>query len=47
MRILKLSNKKYLSIIFIFLFFGGAVHSADLVDIWSVEEKKPLEKKKY
>jgi len=45
MRILKLSNKKYLSIIFIFLFFGGAVHSADLVDIWSVEEKKPLEKK--
>ena len=43
MRILKLLNKKYLSIILIFLLYGFSVNSEDPVDIWSLEEKKPLE----
>ena len=43
MRTLKLLNKKYLSIILIFLLYGFSVNSEDPVDIWSLEEKKPLE----
>ncbi len=43
MRILKLLNKKYLSIILIFLLYGFSVNSENPVDIWSLEEKKPLE----
>jgi hypothetical protein len=42
MKILKLLNKKYLLIIFIILFSGNAVFSADVVDIWSIKEKKSL-----
>ena len=43
MRILKLLNKKYLSIILIFLLYGFSVNSENPVDIWSLEEKKSLE----
>ena len=43
MIILKLLNKKYLSIILIFLLYGFSVNSEDPVDIWSLEEKKTLE----
>ena len=43
MRTLKLLNKKYLSIILIFLLYGFSVNSEDPVDIWSLEEKKTLE----
>ena len=43
MRTLKLLNKKYLSIILIFLLYGFSVNSENPVDIWSLEEKKSLE----
>ena len=43
MRILKLLNKKYLSIIIIFLLFGFNAHTADPVDIWKLEKKKSTE----
>ena len=39
MKNLKLLNKKYLSVIF-FLFFGLTAESQELVDIWSIENKK-------
>ena len=40
MKILKLSNKKYLSIILFYLIFGIAVQSEEPIDIWNIEEKK-------
>jgi hypothetical protein len=43
MRILKLLNKKYLSIIIIFLLFGFNAYTADPVDIWKLEKKKSTE----
>jgi hypothetical protein len=43
MRILKLLNKKNLSIIIIFLLCGFSAHSEDPVDIWNLEKKKSLE----
>ena len=46
MRILKLLNKKYLSIILISLLFCFNVHSEEPVDIWKVQENKTLEKEK-
>ena len=46
MKNLKLLNKKYLSIILIFLLMGFSVLSEeDPVDIWNLEEKKILEEK--
>ena len=40
MKILKLLNKKYFSIIF-FLFIGLSVHAEDQpADIWNIEKKK-------
>ncbi len=39
MRILKLLNKIYLSIILTFLLFSFSAYSEDPVDIWNVEEK--------
>jgi len=44
MKNLKLLNKKYLSIILFFLFFGFATESQEAIDIWNVEEKKIKEK---
>ena len=44
MRILKLLSKKYLIIILIFFFHAFNVYSEDPVDIWNLEEKKPLPK---
>jgi hypothetical protein len=43
MRTLKLLNKKYLLIILIFCFCEFSVNSEEPVDIWNLEEKKPLE----
>jgi len=43
MKILKLLNKKYLSIILILLLHGFDVHSEDPADIWSIGEKTILE----
>jgi len=43
MKILKLLNKIYLSIIIISLFLTFSAHSEDPVDIWNVEEKKTSE----
>jgi hypothetical protein len=43
MRNLKLLNKKYLTAIFIYLFFGHALNSQEPVDIWSIEDKKTSE----
>ena len=43
MRILKLLSKKYLIITLIFFFYALSVHSEDPVDIWNLEEKKPLQ----
>jgi hypothetical protein len=43
MKNLKLLNKKYFSIIFIFLFFGLSVLSEEPVDIWNLEDKKKIE----
>ena len=41
MKILKLLNKKNLSIILIFFFlFGLKVYSTEPVDIWSIEKKE-------
>ena len=43
MRILKLLNKRYLSIILIFLVVGLNVYSEEPVDIWAIDKKKPLD----
>ena len=43
MKILKLLNKKYLSIILFYLFFGFATQSQEPIDIWNIEEKKTTE----
>ena len=40
MKNLKLLNKKYLSAILFYLFFGIAAQSQEPVDIWNIEEKK-------
>ena len=40
MKSLKLLNKKYLSIILFYLFFGVATQSQEPVDIWNIEDKK-------
>ena len=40
MKKLKLLNKKYLSVILFYLFFGLTTQSQEPVDIWNVEEKK-------
>ena len=40
MKKLKLLNKKYLSVILFYLFFGLTAQSQEPVDIWNVEEKK-------
>tara|TARA_B110001452_G_scaffold193750_1_gene163760 strand:+ start:189 stop:1949 length:1761 start_codon:yes stop_codon:yes gene_type:complete len=40
MRSLKLLNRKYLSIILLFLFFGFSTYSQEPIDIWSIEKKK-------
>ena len=40
---LKLLNKKYLSSILFCLFFGFAAQSQEPIDIWNIEEKKPIE----
>ena len=45
MKISKLLNKKYLSILFCFLFLQNTeLSSNEPVDIWSLENKKDLEK---
>jgi len=46
MRILRLLNKKKLSIILIFLLFGLNVNAEDQVYIWNIDKKKIIEKKK-
>ena len=43
MKNLKLLNKKYLSIILFYLFFGLAAQSQEPIDIWNIEEKKNSE----
>ena len=43
MKNLKLLNKKYLSIILFYLFFGFAALSQEPIDIWNIEEKKTTE----
>ena len=43
MRSLKLSNKKYILIIFILLFYGLPTQSQDAVDIWNIEKKTSAE----
>ena len=43
MKNLKLLNKKYLSVILFYLFFGVVAHSQEAVDIWNIEEKKTNE----
>ena len=43
MKNLKLLNKKNLSIILLYLFFGFAAQSEEPVDIWKIEEKKKIE----
>ena len=43
MKNLKLLNKKYLSIIFFFSFFGLELQSQEPIDIWNVEEKQKTE----
>ena len=40
MKNLKLLNKKYLSIIFLYLFFGLSAQSQEPIDIWNIDEKK-------
>ena len=42
MKNLKLLNKKYLSIIFVFLIFAFNSNSEEPIDIWSLENKEPL-----
>jgi len=44
MKNLKLLNKKYLSFILFYLFFGFATQSQEPIDIWSLEGKKSTEK---
>jgi hypothetical protein len=39
----KLLNKKYLSIILFYLFFGLAAQSQEPIDIWNIEQKKTNE----
>ena len=43
MKNLKLLNKKYLSVILFYLFFGVVAQSQEAVDIWNIEEKKTNE----
>jgi hypothetical protein len=43
MKQLKLLNKKNLSVILIYLFFGIAAQSQEPIDIWNIEEKKITE----
>ena len=43
MKNLKLLNKKYLSLIIFFLFFGSVTQSQEPIDIWNIEEKKTTE----
>ena len=43
MRILKLLNKKYLSIIFIFLMYGFSSQSQEAVDIWNIDKNSKEE----
>ena len=43
MKNLKLLNKKYLSIIYIFLFFGFNAEAQEPIDIWNIGEKKIVE----
>ena len=43
MKQLKLLNKKNLSVILIYLFFGIASQSQEPIDIWNIEEKKTTE----
>ena len=43
MKNLKLLNKKYLSIILFYLFFGFAAQSQEPIDIWNIEETKNTE----
>ena len=46
MRISKLLNKSYLSILFCFLFLQNTeLYSNEPVDIWSLENQKDLEEK--
>ena len=40
MKNLKLLNKKYLSIILFYLFFGLSTQSQEPIDIWNIDEKK-------
>ena len=40
MKNLKLLNKKYLSFILFYLFFGIATQSEEPIDIWNIEDKK-------
>ena len=42
MRTLKLSNKKKLSIILFFLFFGFGLHSQEPTDIWNIKTKQKI-----
>ena len=42
MKSLKLLNKKYLSIILVFLLFPFSSNSEEPIDIWSLENKEPL-----
>ena len=43
MKNLKSLNKKYLSVIFFYLFFGIMAQSEEPVDIWNIDEKKNSE----
>ena len=43
MKNLKLLNKKYLSVILFYLFFGFAGQSEEPIDIWNIEKKKTTE----
>ena len=44
MKNLKLLNKKYLTIILLFLIFGYAAQSAEPVDIWNTEDNATTKK---
>ena len=43
MKNLKLLNKKYLSVVLFYLFFGLTAQSQEVIDIWNIEEKKAPE----
>jgi hypothetical protein len=43
MKNLKLLNKKYLSVILFYLFFGLTAQSQEPIDIWNIEDKKTAE----